>query len=133
LEGLHIIKRISSDARPSERAEQIALHEWCKAKRLNSFAIPNGGSRHKLEAANMKREGVTSGVSDYCVILDHVVLFIEMKKRAKILKTGQRSISGLNISDNQYTFLTKVNKTDVCTGIVAYGAKEAIEFIERNL
>jgi len=127
------MKKISGDGRPSERIEQIALHEWCKAKRLTSFAIPNGGSRHKIEAANMKREGVTSGVSDYCVILPHIVLFIEMKKRAKRLKTGQRSIAGINVSDNQYTFLTKVNRTNICKGVVAYGAAEAIKFIEDNL
>lgn len=28
------------------------------------FAVPNGGSRHKLEAANMKRQGVKRGVAD---------------------------------------------------------------------
>lgn len=29
-----------------------------------SFAVPNGGSRHKIEAANMKRQGVKRGVAD---------------------------------------------------------------------
>jgi hypothetical protein len=28
------------------------------------FAVPNGGSRNKIEAANLKRQGVKSGVSD---------------------------------------------------------------------
>ena len=28
------------------------------------FAVPNGGSRHKIEAANMKRQGVKAGVAD---------------------------------------------------------------------
>ena len=28
------------------------------------FAVPNGGSRHKVEAANMKRQGVKRGVAD---------------------------------------------------------------------
>lgn len=28
------------------------------------FAVPNGGSRHKIEAANMKRQGVKRGVAD---------------------------------------------------------------------
>ena len=27
------------------------------------FAVPNGGSRHKIEAANMKRQGVKAGVA----------------------------------------------------------------------
>lgn len=28
------------------------------------FAIPNGGSRNKIEASNLKKQGVTPGVSD---------------------------------------------------------------------
>ena len=28
------------------------------------FAVPNGGSRHKIEAANMKKQGVKRGVAD---------------------------------------------------------------------
>lgn len=28
------------------------------------FAVPNGGSRHKVEAANMKKQGVKRGVAD---------------------------------------------------------------------
>lgn len=28
------------------------------------FAVPNGGSRHKIEAVNMKRQGVKRGVAD---------------------------------------------------------------------
>lgn len=28
------------------------------------FAVPNGGSRHKLEAINLKKQGVRAGVSD---------------------------------------------------------------------
>jgi hypothetical protein len=28
------------------------------------FALPDGGSRIKIEVANMKRQGVTSGVAD---------------------------------------------------------------------
>lgn len=28
------------------------------------FAVPNGGSRHKIEAANMKRQGVKRGIAD---------------------------------------------------------------------
>ena len=127
------MKKIKKDLRPSERSEQIDLHEWCKAKRLVSFAIPNGGSRHVKEAKNLKKEGVTAGVSDYCVILPHVVLFIEMKRKAKILKSGQKSLAGLVVSDSQYKFLTHVNSTKVCKGRVCYGAVEAIEFIKEEL
>lgn len=33
------------------------------------FAVPNGGSRHIREAANLKRQGVTSGVSDVILLI----------------------------------------------------------------
>lgn len=53
------------------------------------FAVPNGGSRHKIEAANMKRQGVKSGVSD-------VILLIPKKGFASLLlefktQSGQQS------------------------------------------
>ena len=43
------------------------------------FAVPNGGSRNAIEAANMKREGVMAGVSDLIIVADRRVLFVEMK------------------------------------------------------
>ncbi len=33
------------------------------------FAVPNGGSRHICEAANLKRQGVKRGVSDVIVLI----------------------------------------------------------------
>lgn len=35
---------------------------WLPDKLL--FAVPNGGSRNKIEAANMKRQGVKRGIAD---------------------------------------------------------------------
>lgn len=46
------------------------------------FHIPNGGSRNKLEAANLKRQGVRAGVPDLFLPVargDFHGLFIEMK------------------------------------------------------
>lgn len=45
------------------------------------FAVPNGGSRHMLEAVNLKATGVLAGVPDL-VVLDHrgQALFLEVKK-----------------------------------------------------
>lgn len=33
------------------------------------FAVPNGGSRNKLEAINLKRQGVKPGVSDVILLI----------------------------------------------------------------
>ncbi len=53
------------------------------------FAIPNGGSRHKIEAKNMKRQGIKAGVAD-------VILLIPRKGFASLClefktKTGRQS------------------------------------------
>lgn len=48
------------------------------------FAVPNGGSRHIREAANLKRQGVKSGVSDVIVLIPKkgfASLCIEFKTR----------------------------------------------------
>jgi hypothetical protein len=45
--------------------------------------VPNGGSRHPLEAARLKREGVTPGVADLMLLVQNATygaLFIEMKQ-----------------------------------------------------
>ncbi|MBP1638955.1 MAG: nuclease [Bacteroidetes bacterium] len=46
------------------------------------FAVPNGGSRNKIEAVNLKRQGVTPGVSDLILFQKretYGALCIEMK------------------------------------------------------
>ena len=45
-------------------------------------AVPNGGSRNKIEAANLKRQGVVSGVADLILFIPNNTysgLCIEMK------------------------------------------------------
>lgn len=44
----------------------IAIRRACPS--VYVAAIPNGGSRHKLEAINMKRQGVRAGVPDLLII-----------------------------------------------------------------
>lgn len=71
-----------------EAAEQIALFSWA-AYMQNTypelellFHIPNGGSRNKIEAANLKRQGVKAGIPDLFLPVARGGwhgLFIEMK------------------------------------------------------
>ena len=44
-------------------------------------AIPNGGSRNVIEAANLKKEGVLAGFADLVIIAERKILFVEMKTR----------------------------------------------------
>lgn len=71
---------------------QVSCISWFRYEypRYLIFAVPNGGSRHAIEAANMKREGVTAGVSDLIIVADHKVLFVEMKDRRGRQQESQR-------------------------------------------
>ncbi|MBL0721052.1 MAG: VRR-NUC domain-containing protein [Sulfurovum sp.] len=117
----------------SESIEQQKLHQWCKNKRLLSFSVPNGGTRNKAEAVNLRKEGVVAGVSDYIIMLPKVILFIELKRQKKLLKNGTYSISHTKLSQEQMKFLESVDKFDYAVSTVAYGFDEAKTFIEKYL
>lgn len=83
----------------SEATEQEAVVEYCFYNRIPIFAIPNGGSRNKLEAINLKRQGVKAGVPDLCVPVARRGfhgLFIEMKYgRNKATKEQEEWLAAL--------------------------------------
>ncbi|MCC7462109.1 MAG: VRR-NUC domain-containing protein [Gammaproteobacteria bacterium] len=76
--------------KPLEAAEQALFFRWLDQVKIGNqplrphcYAIPNGGSRHVLEAANLRRQGVTAGVPDICIDVpsgDRHGLRIEMKR-----------------------------------------------------
>lgn len=87
------------------------------------FAVPNGGSRHKVEAANMKRQGVRRGVSD-------VILLIPKKGFASLClefktKTGTQS-------DDQKEFQ---RQAELCKSkyVIVRSAKQAIKVMKQYL
>lgn len=76
----------------TERAEQVALFAWAALTASQYpelrllFAIPNGGLRNKIVAANLKAEGVRAGVPDMFLPVARGRwhgLFIELKRRTK--------------------------------------------------
>ena len=83
-----------------EASIQLAL---CDHLRLRGkpglvwFAVPNGGSRDAREAANLKRQGVTAGVSDLILFHDSRFFALELKS-----ETGR-------LSEAQMAFLAAVN------------------------
>lgn len=55
------------------------------------FAVPNGGSRNAIEAANLKREGALAGVADLIILADNGrTLFVEMKTASGRQSTYQK-------------------------------------------
>ena len=112
-----------------EAAEQKALIDWSlrccgrfpELKLL--FHIPNGGSRNRIEAANLKRQGVKPGVPDLCLPVargGYHGLYIEMKYGTNKTTSYQ---------DEWIADLTEQGyKVSVC-----YGFYEAAELIEQYL
>lgn len=113
---------------PTEDQEQIALVHWaayhtiCKDHLLH---IPNGGSRHKLEAYKLKKMGVRKGVSDFFLaypIDEYHGLWIELKSKRKTAR----------VSREQCIWLGRME----CRGYAAetaYGCDGAIKIILRYL
>lgn len=69
-----------------EHELQVACVKWFKETypffSMALFSIPNGGSRHILEAINLKKEGMTKGVADLFLAIpnkENHGVFIEMK------------------------------------------------------
>ena len=88
------------------------------------FAVPNGGSRHKLEAANLKRQGVRAGVSDLIFLypsFNYAFLCIEFKT----LKGKQ--------SDEQKQFETLIDGQTQGRYVVIRSFEEFKEIIEDHI
>lgn len=82
---------------PTEAQEQTALFQWAAMMqgRIPELAllhsVPNGGSRHPIEAVHLKQQGVKAGIPDIflpCARGGWHGLYIEMKRR----KGGRVSI-----------------------------------------
>lgn len=93
------------------------------------FAIPNGGTRNRVEAANMKMEGVKAGVTDLQLAYPMAIppqgftmryrlfcgLFLEMK----------RPEGSYGVSDKQVEFMAAMRRRGYATG-VAHGWYAAV-------
>lgn len=87
------------------------------------FAVPNGGSRHKIEASNMKRQGVKAGVADVILLVPkkgYASLCLEFKT-----PTGRQS-------DEQKEFQ---QQAEVCRNkyVVVRSIMQAVETLREYL
>lgn len=114
----------------TEDGHQMALFCWI-ASSLDSYpalrwchAIPNGGSRHKAEAAKLVAAGSRSGVWDIFLPVPtrYAGLYVEMKEESR-----RKSKNG-GLSTNQMAFGEFVRRngyhTEVCYNWIE--AKDAI-------
>ncbi len=115
--------------RSREAQEQAVVISWCKMQEKKYpplkliYAIPNGGYRNKIEAYNLKLQGVKAGVPDLflsCPNSFYHGLYIEMK-------WGKNKPT-----ENQEDWIKRLStvgyKCEVC-----WSSEEAIEVIKNYL
>ena len=115
--------------RSIEGAEQAKLFKWVeftahyRPELLLLFHVPNGGSRNKAEAANLKRQGVRPGVPDLCFPVargKYHGLYIE-------LKAGKNKPT-----EHQRKWITALRAQRYAVA-VCYGWEEAARVLEKDL
>ena len=122
----HIAKKRPIQHEANEQAALFSWAEFIKGKHPEIsllYHIPNGGSRNRFEAANLKRQGVKAGVPDLCLPVargGYHGLYIEMK-------FGSNKTSG-----NQDNWLKALRVQDYCA-VVCYGWQEAAETVIKYL
>lgn len=107
----------------SEAQEQTTVIQYCELRHIPIFAIPNGGSRNAIEAANLKRQGVKAGVPDLMIPVakqGYHGLFVEMKVGYN--KPSEKQEEWIKLL-NRNSYLAKV----------CYGAEEAINLIDNYM
>ena len=113
----------------TEADEQKALMQWAKWQEGRYpelkllYHCPNGGTRNKLEAANLKRQGVKAGVPDLFLPVPRSPkhgLFIEMK------------VGRNKCTDNQKKWIRKLIEQGYEVK-VCYSCEEAIQVIKKYL
>ena len=114
--------------KPTEAQIQIALFDWGRVYSLITrdymSAIPNGGSRHVVEARNMKRQGGRAGLSDIFLAWPawgKHGLWIELKRNDKCKATPM-----------QIEWIDRMNEVgyEAC---VCYGLDDAISVIKKYI
>lgn len=106
---------------------QAACFEWFryqypKLKHL-FFAIPNGGSRNKIEALNLKKQGVTPGVPDTFLAVPkrpYSGLWIEFKHGSN------------TTTDEQARFLNLASSVGYATAVI-YSVDEFMTLVTNYL
>ncbi len=110
-----------------ESEHQKLIWKWAKRHPICCdflFAIPNGGTRHIKEIANLKAQGLRPGVSDLFLAYPshgYMGLWLELKKDRQAY-----------LSEQQIIWLDRMLQVGY-QAQVAYGYEEAIKFIEEYL
>lgn len=122
-------KNKTSKQRVTEADEQKALMQWAKWQEGRYpelkllYHCPNGGTRNKLEAANLKRQGVKAGVPD---------LFLPVPRSQKYGLFIEMKVGRNKCTDNQKKWIRNLLEQGYEVK-VCYSCEEAIQVIKKYL
>lgn len=107
----------------SEHDEQCAVVEYCRAKSIPVYAVPNAAKRSRHLASRMRAEGLSAGVPDLCIPVARGIyhsLYIEMKHGAN------------KPTEEQARWIWRLREEGMCAW-VCYGADSAMKLIDSYL
>lgn len=106
---------------PTEFQEGLALVAYLRVKdyKFTHLPLETGSSPEaRRRAIRMKQQGTSRGTPDYMIIVKDQLLFVELKRK-----------KGSRVSPEQREWLEALSKTGAHC-IIAYGAQDAIDYIE---
>lgn len=117
---------------PLESVEQVILASYLDRNKYTYSAIRNESDFNNIQKwVKRKREWVRKWIPDFCIVLKiNCLLFIELKRKIDYSKSkwGKKWST---VSSEQLKWQRELNKTQWVQCEIAWGAKHAIEIIER--
>ena len=118
-----------------EEQEWEILKNWLEANNYKFTHIANeiwiAGKIWMLVNKKKIKQGLKKWSPDYSIILKRrSLLFLELKRQKKVLKSWKLWASPSKISNEQKIWIENLNKIPNVQAEIAYWAKEAISLIE---
>lgn len=120
---------------PTEEHEWELLANWLRANNYRSAHIANeiGIKWHIWMLVNKKKkkQWLSKWFPDYCIILKRwSLLFIELKRQRKVLKSGKLWASPSLISKEQLEWIEELNNISNVQAEIAYWFQDAVTIIQ---
>lgn len=119
-----------------EAYEQMLLVEYLEDKGLKFTAIPNSTfTKSYMQQMKNKATGLRPGLCDILVLVPTATqgictIWIELKRKRKILNNGKLGASPSTTSEQQIEWIQELNKCESTEARICFGAEESIAYIE---
>jgi len=116
---------------PKESVEQEQLANWLDNNWYRFSAIRNeSDTRSFFKGKQRKLSGCRKGIPDFVILLKRKsILFIELKRQRKVLKSGKLWASPSVVSDEQVKWNKELNDIENVSSVICYWFTEALETI----